>query len=98
MKHFYQGFLFLTCYIVFTVVWWAAGGTDAEGHHYIYPVLDYDQPVEAALLILLTIFVVLPSLHSLLWLYVRGLNQRFGRKYQDVQHLHVRTEKENLLT
>jgi hypothetical protein len=52
MQHFHIPFTFLTIYITFTVVYWAAGGTNPKGQHFIYSVLDYStRPGTAAMAI-----------------------------------------------
>jgi len=49
-------------YLFFTVVYWRSGGTDAEGNHFIYPIVDYkDKPWAAALLVILYALVGLPT-------------------------------------
>lgn len=49
-------------YAVFTIIYWAAGGTNTyNGQRYIYPVLDYsNKPNKATLNIVLSVFVALP--------------------------------------
>ena len=42
--HFLHPTLFGSCYLIFSVVYWAVGGTDPEGHHWIYPMVDWDRP------------------------------------------------------
>ena len=44
LLHFLHPTLFGLCYLIFSVVYWAVGGTDPEGHHWIYPMVDWDRP------------------------------------------------------
>ena len=36
-------------YVLFSVVYWAAGGLDPDGHPWIYPMLDWDHPASAVI-------------------------------------------------
>lgn len=38
LMHFYQPFVVLLAYIAFSSIYWAAGGLNANGDSYIYPV------------------------------------------------------------
>jgi hypothetical protein len=73
LKHGWMPFAYLLAYLLFSLVYWAVGGTDPEGDHYIYPPLNYDKPSEAVGLILLVVGVVLPVIHLSLYLYNRLL-------------------------
>ncbi|XP_028158838.1 protein rolling stone-like [Ostrinia furnacalis] len=44
LLHFYQPTCFAFTYFLFTAVYFLAGGTDAKGHPYIYPVVDWTYP------------------------------------------------------
>jgi len=49
-------------YLIFTVVFWRSGGSDANGNNFIYPILDYkDKPYTAAKFIILYALVGLPA-------------------------------------
>lgn len=76
LKHGWMPFTYLVSYLLFSIVYWIFGGTDPEGDHYIYPPLDYDHPSEAVGLVLIVVFLVLPLVHFLLYLYNRLLFQR----------------------
>ena len=76
LKHGWMPFAYLLAYLVFSIVYWMSGGTDPEGDDYIYPPLNYDHPADAAGLVLVVIFVVLPAIHFLLYLYNRLLFRR----------------------
>jgi hypothetical protein len=75
-KHGWMPFAYLVTYLLFSIVYWLAGGTDPEGDHYIYPPLNYEHPSDAAALVLAVVFIVLPMIHSLLYLYNRCLFRR----------------------
>jgi hypothetical protein len=43
LLHFLHPLLFGLWYLTFSVLYWAVGGTDPEGHHWIYPMVDWDR-------------------------------------------------------
>ena len=49
--------VFGTVYAVFTVIFYAAGGTDPWGHRYVYSVLNWSKPVMAFGFVLLCIVI-----------------------------------------
>lgn len=60
--------LYSTSYIVFTVIYWAVGGTNSFGMPYIYPQTDYTgRPVLSAVSQLCLFFIGLPLCQSLLF-------------------------------
>lgn len=55
-------------YTVFTVVYWAFGGTNSSGMPYIYPQTDYTgRPVTSAVSQIIMFFVALPLCHGLMF-------------------------------
>lgn len=40
--HFYIPFVFMFMYLIFTLVYWAAGGTTPDGGTAIYPIMDWE--------------------------------------------------------
>ncbi|XP_032230605.1 protein rolling stone isoform X2 [Nematostella vectensis] len=57
--------VFGLCYMIFTVVYWAAGGTNANNKPYIYSIVDYkDSPGMAVGILLGALLVLLPIVHS----------------------------------
>ena len=71
MLHFLHPLLIMVDYIIFTVIYWAAGGVDYNGNHYIYPVLNWDKPEDSAIFVVvgavagLVLYVVLWGVHLL---------------------------------
>ncbi|XP_071944783.1 protein rolling stone-like [Antedon mediterranea] len=67
-------------YLFFTVIYWAAGGTDSAGNPYIYPIIDYENnPVNAVFSILgcaAGVFVC----QALIWL-IYNLRLKIARKF-----------------
>ena len=47
LLHFVHPLLFGVWYLIFSLVYWAVGGTDPEGHHWIYPMVDWEKPSRA---------------------------------------------------
>ncbi len=82
LKHGWMPFAYLLSYLLFSLLYWAAGGTDPEGDHYIYPPLNYDKPSKAVALILLVVGLVLPAIHISLYFYNRLLFRRQGQAGQ----------------
>lgn len=55
-------------YSVFTGIYYAAGGTNAQDEPYIYEVLDYDDnPGTATAYVLIVVLVFLPFIHLLFY-------------------------------
>merc|ERR1711911_265555 len=71
LLHFLHPLLIMVDYIIFTVIYWAAGGVDYNGNHYIYPVLNWDKPEDSAIFVVvgavagLVLYVVLWGVHLL---------------------------------
>ena len=53
LLHVYQPLIYLTIYVLFTLIYYWAGGTSASGSHYIYSVLDWEEAGETMLYILI---------------------------------------------
>lgn len=64
--HFVYSHVFGSIYVLFTVIYWAAGGKDKDGNHYIYKSLDYQKHPGAAIF---TVFFVLIILQFMLHLF-----------------------------
>lgn len=61
-------------YIVFTAIYWAAGGVNAGGYNYVYQTMDWNKPAAAAPTAVGTLIVGVPLVHFILWsLYVGRL-------------------------
>lgn len=68
--HFIYSHVFGSIYVLFTVIYWAAKGTDKDGNHYIYESLDYQRYPGAAIF---TVFFVLIVLQFMLHLFLFAL-------------------------
>lgn len=68
--HFIYSHVFGSIYVLFTVIYWAAKGTDKDGNHYIYESLDYQRYPGAAIF---TVFFVLIVLQFMLHLFLYAL-------------------------
>ena len=66
LLHVYQPFCVMFCYCTFTVVYWAAGGVGAEGEHWIYPIIDWDDPGNTSLVVVLMFLMLIP-LQGVMW-------------------------------
>ena len=65
--HFIYSHVFGSIYVLFTVIYWAAGGMDKDGNHYIYKALDYSDHPGAAIF---TVFFVLIIMQFMLHLFL----------------------------
>ena len=66
--HVYTVMIYGSIYGVFSGVYYLAGGKAINGSNYIYPVLDYStKPGEAVGLLILTILVIVPAFHLLMY-------------------------------
>ena len=67
--HMIYPMIFGAVYIIFSVIYWAAGGKEPynEGN-YVYKILDYgDEPERAAGAALTMVLVVVPIIHVIVW-------------------------------
>ncbi|KAJ8735754.1 hypothetical protein PYW07_007374 [Mythimna separata] len=64
LLHIYQPALFGILYVLFSVIYHFAGGTDQKGNAYIYPVVNWSEPSTTILVVFLTTLLLL-SLHML---------------------------------
>lgn len=62
LLHIYQPVLFGIVYLLFSVIYHFAGGTDQKGNAYIYPVVNWSEPSITVLVVFLTTLLLL-SLH-----------------------------------
>ena len=68
--HVYHAMIFSVVYLIFSIIYDAAGGTNALNQPYTYEMLDWSEDIgTAALYSVLTILVVIP----VLWLVVYAL-------------------------
>lgn len=54
LLHIYQPLVFATTYMLFSVIYHAAGGTDQKGNAYIYPVVNWSEPGTTVLVVFIT--------------------------------------------
>ena len=58
LLHIIYPIIFISVYMIFSLIYWACGGTDPEDHPYIYSALDYGgHPIRAAIIICLFLCV-----------------------------------------
>jgi len=58
LLHIIYPVMFIASYEIFSIIYWACGGTDPDNKPYIYPALDYGgHPQRAALTVCLFVFV-----------------------------------------
>ena len=49
--HIYQPIIALLIYVIFSVIYWAAGGLGVDGNDWIYPILKWDYPGDAMIVV-----------------------------------------------
>ncbi|XP_062574951.1 protein rolling stone-like [Saccostrea cucullata] len=65
--HLFHGVLFGVMYVVFTVIYYAAGGTNHQDKAYIYSVLDWDNPGITLAYCLAVGIVAMPLCHLMVY-------------------------------
>ncbi|XP_035700179.1 protein rolling stone-like [Branchiostoma floridae] len=66
--HFVYPSAFALAYVIFTVIYWVAGGTDVNNNPWIYPVLDYGgNPAMAAGIAAGSVLVAVPLCHVVIF-------------------------------
>lgn len=64
--------LYSIAYVIFTVIYWASGGTSSFGMRYIYPQTDYTgRPVFSAVSLVGLVLIGLPLCQSILFCFYR---------------------------
>eukprot|EP00808_Paulinella_micropora_P018863 g20364.t1 len=75
MAHFYFLVVFGVVYVIFTIIYYAAGGRNENGKPYIYKALDYGNDLTTAIINIVVInFIVCPLLYSLQWFMWAGVH------------------------
>ncbi|XP_072928171.1 protein rolling stone isoform X2 [Hemitrygon akajei] len=68
LAHFVYVLLYCLSFILFTIVYWALGGTNLKGKPYIYKILNYSKSLGAATgCIIGSLCIILPLLQFLVW-------------------------------
>jgi hypothetical protein len=80
LLHFIYTVFYLTLYVIFSVIYWQAGGNNSRGKPYIYKILDYENNNAGVITALvLALVVVAPPLAQLAMLGLHKLRHRcFG--------------------
>lgn len=65
--HFYIPFSFMFIYLIFTLIYWAAGGTTPEGGTAIYPIMDWNN-LKVTIPFVVCCAVFSPVMQGLVWL------------------------------
>ncbi|PVD19884.1 hypothetical protein C0Q70_20377 [Pomacea canaliculata] len=87
VQHLVYTFLFMLVFTIFTVVYWAAGGTNHKGQHYIYSTLDYThKPWLAVAMIAGVLLIAVPLVQIIVYGFFRlricieGLSSSFAAR------------------
>lgn len=73
-------FFFAMTYVVFTIIYHAANGTNCRGKPYVYAAVDWNNPQKTITLMAMLLFVAVPAVNILLWLLV---TRCFPNRFQD---------------
>ena len=79
--HFYFPTIFVVVYLIFTGIYYAAGGTGAQGKPYIYPLLDYKNGLGKAILLAIVLVIVTAIVHCI-FSAVAILRDYVGTRYR----------------
>ena len=63
--HFYFPTIFIAVYLIFTGIYYAAGGTGAHERPYIYPLLDYKNGLGKAIVLAIVLVIVTAIVHCI---------------------------------
>lgn len=79
LKYFWWCLVIIMIYLLFSVIYYSAGGLDKHGHHYIYKVLDWKKP-GITILICLGGIIFLIIVHCLLCYLAKLCERLFMRR------------------
>lgn len=65
--HFYQPVLFAVAYFIFSLIYWAAGGLNPKGFPYIYSITNWANPSLTVPLVVCTVLIFVPIIHTFVW-------------------------------
>ncbi|KAJ8301965.1 hypothetical protein KUTeg_020952 [Tegillarca granosa] len=65
--HLFHSVIYGAVYIVFSGIYYGAGGTNENGNPYIYSVIDWRKPGTAVLYSIVVVFIALPVVHMFLY-------------------------------
>ena len=72
LLHFIYSHIFSSIYVLFTVIYWGAGGVNKYGQHHIYKLLNYEDNAGEAIFTVFFLLIVLQSLvHMFLYMLFR---------------------------
>ncbi|XP_045527872.1 protein rolling stone-like [Pieris brassicae] len=79
LLHFYNVFGVALIYMFFSIIYWAAGGTDQFGHTFIYPMLDWEQPAVASIAVVFcaVLIIIVHVIITLLTVARDALGKRY---------------------
>ncbi|XP_072941941.1 protein rolling stone-like [Epargyreus clarus] len=79
LRHIMQPLYFALGYCIFTVLYYAAGGVDPWGNHFIYPVIDWSKPEQT--LVVITLTALFLALMHLLTVAIAAARDLIVRRY-----------------
>ncbi|XP_025988596.1 protein rolling stone isoform X2 [Solenopsis invicta] len=68
LRHFWWSLSIISFYVIFSIIYYFAGGLNKNGHHYIYKVLDWKKPMRTSLICIggFTFVIVLHCVNCML--------------------------------
>lgn len=72
LLHFFYPHAFSSIYVLFSVIYWGAGGKNKEGLNYIYQIIDYEkEPGRAIFMVFFLLIVTQTMVHLFLFILFR---------------------------
>merc|ERR1719369_101598 len=68
-------------YLIFNIIYWAAGGTNNDGNDWVYPVLKWGEEPGFAVLVMFMAVVALPVIHCLFSIITLGRDRLYIRMF-----------------
>ncbi|KAK3102035.1 hypothetical protein FSP39_008269 [Pinctada imbricata] len=67
LYHFFHGVIYAITYVLFTLIYYLAGGTNEDGKPYVYSTIDWRDTGFTVGLSLAVTFVAMPVVHTIFW-------------------------------
>ncbi|XP_071944784.1 uncharacterized protein [Antedon mediterranea] len=84
-------------YVILTVIFWAAGGTDPNGNAYIYSIIDYEENADFAVIVVIGALIGIIVCHVVMWLLFK-LRMKVVTKWFEDDTRDEETEGEQVAT
>ena len=72
-------------YLIFNLIYWAAGGTNNDGDDWVYPVLKWGEEPGMAVLVMFMAVVALPVIHGGFCLITMARDRLYRKIFSDIK-------------